>query len=116
GHDFLRHIVRCKVLLFVIDIAGSEARHPVDDLAKLREELNLYDPTLSARPWLVAANKIDLPEAEELLPQFRQRFERLTILPISASEGRGIEELKAELRRRVEEESALSAPLQVEKS
>lgn len=105
GHDFLRHIVRCKVLLFVIDIAGSEARHPVDDLSTLREELKLYDPTLADRPWLVAANKIDLPEAAELLAQFRQRFERLTILPISASEGRGIEELKAELRERVEVEA-----------
>ncbi len=106
GHDFLRHIVRCKVLLFVIDIAGSEGRHPVDDLAKLREELKLYDPTLPDRPWLVAANKTDLPEAAELLEQFRQRFERLTIMPISAAQGDGVEALKRELRDRVAEDSA----------
>ncbi len=105
GHDFLRHIVRCKVLLFVLDIAGSETRHPVDDLSKLREELKLYDPTLSDRPWLVAANKTDLPEAAELLAQFRQRFDRLTILPISATRGDGIEALKNELRAGVKAES-----------
>lgn len=109
GHDFLRHIVRCKVLLFVLDIAGSEARHPVDDLAKLREELKLYDPTLSNRPWLVAANKTDLPEAAELLAQFQQRFDRLTIVPISATEGDGIEALKQELRARVTAEAEASA-------
>src|SRR6201987_3320842 len=59
GHEFLRHITRCGVLVFVIDIAGSEGRNPIEDLQNLRREVDLYDPTLSPRPWLVAANKMD---------------------------------------------------------
>src|SRR5207237_5081245 len=51
GHDFLRHILRCKLLIFVLDMAGSEGRSPLDDFAKLREELKLYDPLLAEREW-----------------------------------------------------------------
>ena len=65
GHDFLRHIVRCKLLVFVLDMAGSEGREPIEDLQKLRKELDLYDPKLSERPWIVVANKMDLPEARK---------------------------------------------------
>ena len=63
GHDFLRHITRCRFLLFVLDIAGSEGRHPIEDLQNLRREIDLYDPRLSERPWYMVANKMDLPEA-----------------------------------------------------
>lgn len=63
GHDFLRHITRCRYLLFVVDIAGSEGRHPVEDLQSLRREIDLYDPQLSKRPWCILANKTDLPES-----------------------------------------------------
>ena len=47
GHDFLRHITRCRLLLFVLDIAGSEGRHPIEDLQNLRREIDLYDSRLS---------------------------------------------------------------------
>ena len=67
GHDFLRHITRCRVLLFVVDVAGSEDRNPIEDLQNLRREIDLYDPTLSQRPWFVIANKMDLPGAPENL-------------------------------------------------
>ena len=67
GHDFLRHITRCRMLLFVLDIAGSEGRHPIEDLQNLRREIDLYDSRLSERPWRIVANKIDLPGAEENL-------------------------------------------------
>src|SRR5881398_2937373 len=67
GHEFLRHITRCHLLIFVVDIAGSEGRNPVEDLQNLRRELDLYDRTLSSRPWLVVANKMDLPNTEENL-------------------------------------------------
>jgi GTP-binding protein len=63
GHEFLRHITRCPLLIFVIDVAGSEGRSPVEDLQNLRKEIDLYDETLSSRPWLVVANKMDLPDA-----------------------------------------------------
>jgi GTP-binding protein len=97
GHDFLRHIVRCKLLVFVVDMAGSEGREPIEDLQKLRRELDLYDETLSARPWIVVANKMDIEDAEEKLAQFRTRFDRVEIIPISATSGEGMELLKERL-------------------
>jgi GTPase len=94
GHDFLRHIVRCKLLVLVLDTAGSEGRNPINDLQTLRRELDLYDPTLSRRPWLIAANKMDLPEAGENLRALEQRFADRKIVPISAKQNDGIEALK----------------------
>jgi GTP-binding protein len=94
GHDFLRHITRCRVLLFVVDIAGSEGRHPVEDLQSLRREIDLYDPRLSARPWCIIANKMDLGASEENLAAVRQRFPSVDVIPISAERGEGIAELK----------------------
>ncbi len=99
GHEFLRHIMRCRVLIFVVDMAGSEGRHPVDDLAQLRRELSLYNPQLPDRPWFVVANKMDDPKAPEHLKEFRQRFPKPEIVPISAELGEGIPELKAALAR-----------------
>src|SRR4029077_17067545 len=69
GHDFLRHITRCRLLVFVVDVAGSEGRSPIQDLQQLRKEIDLYDPLLSARPWFVVSNKMDLPNAEENLKE-----------------------------------------------
>ena len=63
GHEFLRHIARCKLLLFVLDMAGSEGRDPIEDFRTLRRELKLYDPRLAARRFAVVANKMDLPDA-----------------------------------------------------
>jgi GTP-binding protein len=101
GHEFLRHITRCRVLVFVIDIAGSEGRNPIDDLQNLRREIDLYDPTLSARPWLVAANKMDLANAKENLDALRQRFLNISIVPISAAKGEGIDVLKETLSGKI---------------
>jgi len=97
GHDFLRHIMRCRILLFVVDTAGSEAREPIEDLQKLRKEIRLYDEELAKRPWLIIANKIDLPEAEEKLEQLRHRFPKQEIIAVSAAGGEGIDSLKARL-------------------
>jgi GTP-binding protein len=99
GHDFLRHITRCRILLFVLDIAGSEGRHPVEDLQNLRREIDLYDPRLSERPWYVIANKMDLPEAAENLQALEQRFPGLETVAISAERSDGIAELRARLER-----------------
>jgi GTP-binding protein len=97
GHEFLRHIVRCKLLLFVLDMAGSEGRNPIEDLGTLREELKLHDPTLARRPWVVIANKMDLPEAEPNLKAFKRRFRKREVIPVSAAGNEGIEALKARL-------------------
>jgi GTP-binding protein len=102
GHDFLRHITRCKLLLFVIDVAGSEGRSPVEDLQSLRREIDLYDVRLSERPWFVVANKMDLPDAAENLQTLRKRFPKIDIVPISAAKGEGIDELRAKLGQRLE--------------
>src|SRR3989454_7238307 len=61
GHEFLQHIARCGVLVFVVDVAGSERRSPIADLQNLRREIDLYDARLSQRPWFVVAAKMDLP-------------------------------------------------------
>jgi GTPase len=97
GHDFLRHVTRCGVLVFVIDVAGSEGRNPVEDLQNLRREIDLYDPSLSSRPWMIVANKMDLPDAKENLDALQQRFPKISIVPISAAKSEGIDALKQTL-------------------
>src|SRR6266480_2911845 len=97
GHEFLRHITRCRILIFVVDLAGSEGRNPIEDLQNLRQEIDLYDSALSSRTWLVVANKMDLPDAEKNLRTLRERFPRITIIPTSAAKGEGIAELKETL-------------------
>jgi GTPase len=103
GHSFLRHITRCRLLLFVLDMAGSEGRNPSEDLQHLRREIDLYDPRLSQRPWRVVANKMDLPEAEQNLADFRQRFPDKEVMPVSAKEQEGIDNLKRALDRWLDE-------------
>jgi GTPase len=97
GHEFLRHITRCRVLVFVIDVAGSEGRNPVEDLKNLRREIDLYNPTLSLRPWIVVANKMDLPGAKENLKAMQERLPRIKIVPTSSAKGEGLDALKEAL-------------------
>jgi GTP-binding protein len=99
GHDFLRHITRCRILLFVVDVAGSEGRDPIEDLQNLRREIDLYDSRLSQRPWLIIANKMDLPNAPENLQALRKRFRSIDVVPVSAMKGEGIEALKKTLEK-----------------
>jgi len=99
GHEFLRHILRCQHLLFVLDLAGSEGRHPLSDLESLRKELDLYDPALSAKPWTIIANKIDLPGASENLEFLRTRFPKKEIVPVAVGKGEGIDAIKKLLER-----------------
>src|SRR5947209_9918892 len=97
GHEFLRHITRCRIFLFVVDTAGSEARNPVEDIQNLRRELDLYDPRLSERPWFIVAHKMELPGAEESLEALRKKFPKIEIVPISAAKSEGTAELKKKL-------------------
>jgi len=103
GHSFLRHITRCRVLLFVLDMAGSEGRDPIVDLQHLRREIDLYDPRLSLRPWRVVANKMDLPAAAEHLQAFRARFPGREVVAVSAKENDGIAELRRSLDQWLQE-------------
>ena len=94
GHDFLRHIERTKFLLFVIDMAGTDVRNPVDDYRNLRKELKLYREELADRPFRVVANKMDLPEAKTHLKEFVRRT-KIRPVQISAEAGQGTDEIKA---------------------
>ena len=71
GHDFLRHIDRCRLLLHIVDVSGSEGRDPVADFEAINEELRRYSPELASRKMLVVANKVDILEDETLLDQLR---------------------------------------------
>jgi GTPase len=97
GHEFLRHITRCQILLFVVDVAGSEERNPTEDLQNLRREIDLYDPILSKRPWYIIANKMDLPAARENLEALQKRFAPVEIAAVSAHTGEGMDDLKVKL-------------------
>lgn len=71
GHEFLRHVDRCRMLLHIVDVSGSEGRDPVEDFEKINEELRRFDEELAKRPQIVAANKIDLA-TDEQLEKFRK--------------------------------------------
>ena len=96
GHEFLRHIMRCRVLLFVVDMTGLE-HDPVETVQTLRTEVKLYSEELAARPWLIIANKMDDPTAAPNLDILRQRFPKIEILPISALEKTGLDDLRNRL-------------------
>jgi GTP-binding protein len=97
GHDFLRHIERCRLLLLLIDMAGVDNRNPIDDYRKLLKELELYDPAILKKPRLIVANKMDLPDAAANLKRFKRSFRR-KVATISALESHGLNELKLVLR------------------
>src|ERR1035438_3972102 len=82
GHEFLRHIERCQVLVLLLDMAGTDSRAPRDDYKNLLSELELYDPSLVERPRLVVANKMDEPAAEENLKKFKRRIRKTPVLPL----------------------------------
>lgn len=86
GHDFLRHIERCTVLVYVLDMAGVDQRNPGEDLLALQRELELYKEGLSSRAAFIIANKMDLPESRRLLAALKRRknLPDLPILEVSA--------------------------------
>ena len=90
GHDFLRHVERCRLLLHVVDVSGSECREPVEDFEKINEELAKFSPELAQRPQIVVGNKCDLA-TEEQIESFRSYVEGkgLTFVPISAATMQG---------------------------
>ncbi len=93
GHDFLRHIERTRMLVHVVDISGSELRDPLEDYKKINDELKKFSPLLAEIPQLVAANKTDLPEAEENLVRFRETYPDIEVFPVSAATAQGFDAL-----------------------
>ena len=118
GHDFLRHIERCQLLVVLVDMAGVDGRKPYDDYQQLLDELKLYNPEILEKKRLVVANKMDLPAAKKNLAAFKRKAAAVKrsrkpkaagqttagrslfrVLEISALAGDGLEKLKLELRK-----------------
>lgn len=94
GHEFLRHVERTRVLIHVIDMSASEGRNPYEDYLKINEELRQYHLRLGERPQMIAANKMDMPEATENLEEFRRQLDgEVEIFPISAITKAGLRDL-----------------------
>ncbi|CUX50722.1 GTPase ObgE [Clostridium sp. C105KSO13] len=97
GHEFLRHIERTRMMIHVVDAAGTEGRDPVDDIYKINAELAAYKPEIAARPQVIAANKMDLifKGDENPVDRLRAEFEPqgMKVFPISGVSGKGILEL-----------------------
>jgi GTP-binding protein len=106
GHEFLRHIERCRVLVLLLDMAGADGRAPWDDYKNLLSELELYDPGLVARPRLVVANKMDEPAAEDNLKKFKRRIRKIPVLQMAAAFDQGTQEFKQAIRVAVADASA----------
>ncbi|EAF3627144.1 GTPase ObgE [Listeria monocytogenes] len=94
GHQFLRHIERTRVIVHVIDMSGSEGRVPYDDYMAINNELEQYNLRLMERPQIIVANKMDMPDAEENLNEFKTKIaEDIPVFPISAVTKTGLREL-----------------------
>jgi len=105
GHQFLRHLERTKVLVHLVDVSGASGRDPVVDLDTVRRELELFQPTLAAKPQIVAANKIDAldPSQRDQITALQNRAAALDLpfLQVSAVTGQGIPELLEAMWRRL---------------
>ncbi len=97
GHEFLRHIERTKVIIHIVDAAGTEGRDPIQDIYAINKELEAYNPEIATRPQVIAANKIDViydPESK-MIEAIKKEFEPkgIPVYPISAVSGEGVKEL-----------------------
>ncbi len=93
GHQFLRHVERTRLIVHVIDMAAVDGRDPYEDFQQINAELKLYNIKLEERPQIVAANKMDLPEARENLNRFKEKVPDITVYEISAATKQGVQEL-----------------------
>ncbi|TVP82463.1 MAG: GTPase Obg, partial [Puniceicoccaceae bacterium] len=100
GHRFLKHVERCKVLLIMLDMQGTDGRDPLSDYKVLKNELKLYMPGLIRKPELICANKMDEPDAPENLKAFKKKIKE-KVYPISCVSDEGFVELKQALLKEV---------------
>lgn len=112
GLEFLRHIERTHVLLFILDASGFEERNPIEDFEILRREITEYNPALAEKPFAVALNKVDMGFVGE---KFKEAYPDLPIFEMSALSGQGVDEIIGFLKRKLSvyinpEKSAMVAP------
>ena len=102
GHEFLRHIERTKVMVHIVDAAGTEGRDPIADIKAINKELEAYNPELLKKPQVIAANKIDAiyGDENEIISGLKAEFEKdgIKVFPISAVSGKGVKELLYEVK------------------
>ncbi|MFT8318302.1 MAG: GTPase ObgE [Sporolactobacillus sp.] len=104
GYQFLRHIERTRVIVHVVDMSGSEGRDPFEDYQKINEELKSYQYRLTERPQVIAASKMDLPDAQDNLALFKQKLGTdALIFPISAVTHAGLKALMEEVYKLIEQ-------------
>ena len=105
GHDFLRHIDRCRLLVHVVDVSGSEGRNPIEDFDAINAELAQYSPELAGRPQIVVANKCDIVYDSEMKDEFCRYVEQkgYTLLEMSAASHTGTRELVLAIARKLSE-------------
>ena len=103
GHDFLRHIDRCRLLVHVVDVSGSEGRDPVADFDAINEELRQYSPELATRAQIVVANKTDIMEDDSLLEALRAHVEQFgyPLFALSAASHTGTRELTLKIAEKL---------------
>ncbi|WP_345239894.1 GTPase ObgE [Pontibacillus salipaludis] len=93
GHQFLRHVDRTRVIVHVVDMASMEGRDPYEDFVTINEELKQYDETILERPQIILASKMDMPESEEKLEEFKSQLEQdIPIYPVSSITRGGLKE------------------------
>ena len=108
GHEFLRHIERTKVIIHIVDAAGTEGRDPIEDIYAINKELEAYNPDIAARPQVIAANKIDAiyddGTGNDPVSALKAEFEPqgIKVYPISAVSGQGLKELLYEVNNMLE--------------
>ncbi len=95
GHQFLRHIDRCRLIVHIVDVSGSEGRNPIEDFEAINQELKMYSPHLASRPQIVAANKCDLVYDREQIDSFREYIEGkgYKFFEMSAATRQGVDDL-----------------------
>ncbi len=105
GHDFLRHIDRCRLIVHIVDVSGTEGRDPVEDFMTINQELSQYSSKLARRPMVVAANKIDIMQDPSNLTRLRTYTDQqgLPLYEISAAAHKGTQELTRVIFERLKE-------------
>ncbi len=115
GHEFLKHLERTRVLIHLVDTAGTDGRDPVEDIININKELKLYSEDLAKLPQVIGANKMDLPDSELFYEEVKAYCEEndLPLFPISAATGEGIRPLfdkVVEIRDALHEEAPVVFP------
>ena len=93
GHQFLRHIERCRVIVHVVDMGANDGRDPLEDYRIINKELEQYELRLMERPQIVLANKMDLEGAEDNLKRFKEAYPQVPVYPVITLIAEGLDEV-----------------------